>query len=460
MSKPRNIILVVADSLRYDSVYKDGSPGVPYLEENALQFTNARSSGCWTLPATTCLFTGELPHQHGATSQSRWVKEEVPTLSEKLKEAGYYNVQVTANVVTTDLFNVSKGFDEVHKVWHMVESRYPWLLNFVLSINRPRVRRALLRPKDVIVDKISEDIRQGIIWSQKTAHDALAKAQQIIEQKNAEGKPVFMFVNLMETHYPYHIADTFTMLSSGLFGKIHEWKVLFHFLGQTFLKTDKPVLTQADLDILRTKQQLAWKLIRKDVDDFCRTMHRGQENLVVFGSDHGDNFGEQGWQYHFSNVTDGGNRVPFFWLPHRDAKAGTVTHEVSSRFIHHDILRAAGIAVDERTMLQPTETNLPVLQSYWYDNEGETMQKYKYNQMAFVQGNDRFVLRAGQWMYAPVQNGTATEPVFDYVEKGFNPLEEVAMPAERRQYLQQRVKEFSEFSDKIMSKTKPSDKAK
>lgn len=445
--------MIVADSLRFDSVYKDGSPGAPYLEEHSLQFMNARSSGCWTLPATSCLFTGLLPHQHGATSQSRWLKDEIPSLPEKLKNAGYKSIQVTANVVTTDIFNVSKSFDEVHKVWHLVESKHNWLLQFVLSVNRPRIRRMILKPRDMVFDKISEDLRQGIIWAQKTSHDSFALARKLIAENNAKGQGVFMFINLMETHYPYHIADTFQLLSSGVLGKIHEWKVLYHFLSQSFLKTDDPILTQSDLDILRTKQQLAWKLIRNDVDAFCREMHDGRDNTVVFCSDHGDNFGEQGWQYHFSNVTDGGNRVPVFLLPHQQNKGQVLHHNVSSRFIHQEILREAGLPADG-TMMAETEENLPLLQSYWYDNEGKTLPKYKYNQFAFIEGNHRFVQRAGQWMAAPVTANNGQEPVFTYVEKGFNPLQEAGLSAARKKFLEEQYAQYAIFSEKIMNKGK------
>lgn len=453
MAKPKNVILIVADSLRYDSVYREDGPGVPYLQGNGVQFSNARSSGCWTLPATSSLFTGLLPHEHGATSQSRWLKKEIPSLPEKLKEAGYKSIQVSANVVTTDIFNVDKGFDEVVKVWHHVESRFPFLLNFVLSVNRPRVRRMLLKPKDMVFDKISEDLRQGIIWSQKTAHDSFAMARRKIEENNAKGQPVFMFINLMETHYPYHIADTFKLLSSGLWGKMHEWKVLFHFISQSFLKNDKAELTQADLDILRTKQQLAWKLIRNDIDSFCKEMHSGKDNLVIFCSDHGDNFGDQGWQYHFSNVTDGGNRVPLFWLDHDGRQAETKTHQVSSRLMHYDILRACGLSDEDKTILEERESNLPVLESFWYDNDGLTMDKYKFNQLAFIDGDKRFVNRAGNWMYAPVSSN-GSEPVFEWVDKGFNPIEELNLAAGKKKYLESALKDFSVFSDTIMNKGK------
>jgi len=453
MAKPRNVILIVADSLRYDAMYREDGPGVPYLENNGTQFSNARSAACWTLPATSCMFSGMMPHEHGTTSQTRWFKDEVPSLAAKLKRANYKPIMVTANSVTTDIFNVSKDFDEVHKTWQFTPTKHRWLLQTVLALNRPRVRKMILKPKDKFFDKASEDLRQGIIWAQKTSHDSFAKAKQLIEANNAKGQGAFVFINLMETHYPYHIADTFTLMNKTLLGKIHEWQVLFHFLSQSFLKRDNSFIKQPDLDLLRKKQQLAWKLIRDDVNNFCREMHENKDNLIVFCSDHGDNFGDQGWQYHFSNVTDGGNKVPLIWLDHENRKPETKTYNVSSRFMHHEILNSCGLDNEGGTLLRETESNLPVLQSFWYNNEEQTMLKYKYNQVAFIHNDKRFVQRAGNWMYAPV-GSNGSEPLFEYVERGFNPVEELNLPAGRKKYLEKSLKDFSLFSDKIMSKEK------
>jgi hypothetical protein len=56
-------------------------------------------------------------------------------------------------------------------------------------------------------------------------------------------------------------------------------------------------------------------------------------------------------------------------------------------------------------------------------------------------------------MYAPVgHNGS--EPLFEYVEKSFNPLEELNLEAGRKKYLEKSIKDFSGFSEKIMNKGK------
>ena len=103
--------------------------------------------------------------------------------------------------------------------------------------------------------------------------------------------------------------------------------------------------------------------------------------------------------------------------------------------------------------MEQTESNLPLLQSFWYDNEGHTLAKYKYNQVAFIEGNQRFVLRAGNWMHAPVSNG-GKEPTFEYVQQNFNPLEELHLPEKTKKYREMNIRDFNAFSDKIMNKGK------
>ncbi|MBT5402025.1 MAG: sulfatase-like hydrolase/transferase, partial [Crocinitomicaceae bacterium] len=157
MAKPQNIILIVADSLRYDSINNGLESGLPYTEKHSAKFTEARSAGCWTLPATASLFTGLLPHQHGATSQSRKLNNEATTLAEKLKADGYKTYQVTANVATTEIFGLDKGFDEVHKIWSLVQPKFKKVLRLAVLAGKPRVRKMLLS-KDKIVKELSEDL--------------------------------------------------------------------------------------------------------------------------------------------------------------------------------------------------------------------------------------------------------------------------------------------------------------
>jgi hypothetical protein len=450
--RPKNVFLIVADSLRYDAVSPMEGTIPSYMEDHATRFTNARSAACWTLPASVSLFSGLMPHEHGATTQSRWFDDKIPSLASKLKARGYKPIMVTANSVTTEVFNVSKDFDEVHKIWLDIDSRHPIILRLVLTFNRPRIRRMVLKPKDDLFFKLSEDLTQGIVYAQSTCKDLFARTRQRMNEENAKGQGCFFFLNLMETHYPYHVSDTFELLSHTLRNKAREWQTMYHLLSQTFLKTEKEVIRQDMLDLFRERQRRSWQLVKPLLDQFIEEIHRDKDNLVVFCSDHGDNFGDQGWQYHFSNVTDAGNRVPLYWLDHRHPTPNILDHKVSARFIHQSILHACGDETVSDSLFQESDTNIPILQSYWYNNEGLTLPKYRYNQICFIEGEQRFVNRAGEWLHAPIGK-TGAEPTFSPTGNTTNPIEELDMSPERRAYMRKVYGDFTTFSDRIMKKS-------
>lgn len=451
-ARPKNIILIVADSLRFDAVYRGNDLGVPYMQQHGIQFTNARSAACWTLPGTASLFTGLMPHEHGSSTHTRWFKDELPSLASQLKTVGYKPIMVTANSVTTEVFNLSKDFDEVYKIWQYVESRHPMLLRLVLTLNKPRIRRMVMKPNDEIFSKLSEDLSQGLVWAQKTCHNLFDKTLEVMRANNNRGQQTFFFLNMMETHYPYHVNDTFELLSKTLRGKMREWHAFYHLLSQTFMKTGRPMIKEDMLELLRERQHRAWQLVRRDLDAFIEELHRDKDNLVVFCSDHGDNFGDQGWQYHFNNVTDAGNRVPLFWFGHEHPAPTVLAHNISSRFIQPSILEAAGLGPQQANLFQEGPTTLPLLQSYWYNNDGSTMPQYKYNQICFIKDEGRYVLRGGKWLSAPVANGRP-EPLFEPMGEGLNPVEDLSLDPEQRNYLRNAISSFSRFSEEIMKKS-------
>ena len=201
MNKPRHIILVIADSLRYDAVYRNQDTLLPYFDAHSVQFMQARSSGCWTLPATASLFTGLMPHQHGATSQTRYVRTDVPTIAEQLKSQGYATYQVTANVATTDVFGLHRGFDEVRRIWKLVPAHFNNLQKFLMLIGKPRTRKMLFS-KDMVTQKLTEDVEMQKTWLQLTHQDVFNEAHKIIAQQNAKNQPCFIFLNLMAFSVP------------------------------------------------------------------------------------------------------------------------------------------------------------------------------------------------------------------------------------------------------------------
>lgn len=446
--KPKNIIILISDSLRYDTVYRNGKgdTGMPYVQENAVEFTEARSSGCWTLPATGSLFTGLMPHEHGATSQTRKIHKNIPTLAERVKAAGYNTYQVTANVVTTHIFGLDRGFDQVRRIWKIVPPKFKKLMQMLVIMGKPRLRKRIFSG-DFISQKISEDVEATKTWLQYTFPDIFNEVRKILKENEERNERAFIFVNLMETHFPYHTAPTFRYEKRGLIGKIRETMWLYHISNNTFLRKGYQNLKPHALELLKGRQQKSWKGVAPHINAFCREMHEGTDNLVVFGADHGENFGDQGWNYHFSNVTDGGNKVPLFWLG-LDESPRTIDQPVSARHIHNSILHAIGEVPDGPSLVHEPERSIPIMQSYWYDNKGKTLDKYKFNQLSFLYEDCRFLWRNGKWFQAPFKN-SYDEPNFQSIPSGVNPIEEIVYDYTQKEYLKNAIKTFENFASTI-----------
>ena len=69
---PPNVVLIVLDTTRADHLSYAGwsretTPHIDALAEESVDYSQARSTAPWTLPAHMSIFTGELPSRHGAT---------------------------------------------------------------------------------------------------------------------------------------------------------------------------------------------------------------------------------------------------------------------------------------------------------------------------------------------------------------------------------------------------------
>ena len=447
-------MLIVADSLRWDAVHRGGDHRLPYTAAHSVSFHQARSAGCWTLPATASLFTGLLPHEHGAheygaASQTRGMRADISTLAERMKILGYTTYMVSANIVTTDIFGLHRGFDRVDCIWQLVPPLHRQLQAVLVLAGKPRLRRKLCSV-DFILGKLSRDLEAAKVWLQSTMEVVFARTREILQTAQAQGQRAFCFLNLMETHFPYHIADTFETTIPGLWGKCRELYSLYHLVNQTWLIRNKPYIAPDMLQSLQQRQRQAWVRMAPVVDACIRELRERYGALVVFGADHGDNFGEQGWQYHFSNVTDAGTRVPLLWLPHDRDEARSVHLPVSSRDLFGSILHAAGDQDPTLFSLVDTpERSIPIMQAYWYNNRGRTHPRFRYNQFAFVAQEQRFVHRQQRWYTAPITHADQGESPFQLLPPNVHPLWEQIDDSERLDYVRRTFDAYETFATRL-----------
>ncbi len=93
---PLNILLITADDLNYDSIGSYGckvpniTPNLDRLAKAGMKFNHAHVNIAVCQPSRQSIMTGRYPHRNGAEGFDP-IDDAVPTLQEKLREAGYLN---------------------------------------------------------------------------------------------------------------------------------------------------------------------------------------------------------------------------------------------------------------------------------------------------------------------------------------------------------------------------------
>ncbi|RLM95220.1 sulfatase [Haloarcula sp. Atlit-7R] len=115
---PPNIIWITLDSIRYDRTTLDGHTRAttPNMERIANQPGGVSFSSCiaaanWSLPSAASILTGTFPEHHRTGYGTNKLPEGVSTVAERLQEAGYQTVGVSANHYFSESTDLSRGFE-------------------------------------------------------------------------------------------------------------------------------------------------------------------------------------------------------------------------------------------------------------------------------------------------------------------------------------------------------------
>ena len=114
--KQPNIVFIMLDSLRRDHLgcYGFDRPTSPVLDELAatgMLLTDYNTVAPSTLASFTTLFTSRHTKDHGASRNGFVPFENLPTLAEAFRDAGYETAAFVSSYSITSEFAVNKGFD-------------------------------------------------------------------------------------------------------------------------------------------------------------------------------------------------------------------------------------------------------------------------------------------------------------------------------------------------------------
>ncbi len=118
-TRPRNVVLVILDTVRADHFSCYGysrltTPNLDRLAAEGERYDRAFSQSSWTMPAVTTILTGQPPHVHGAyKAKDGWfpLRDDVVTLAERMGRAGYDTGAVINVMWLQPLFKMNRGFE-------------------------------------------------------------------------------------------------------------------------------------------------------------------------------------------------------------------------------------------------------------------------------------------------------------------------------------------------------------
>jgi len=385
------IILLVLDTQRADrmSVYgyhKDTTPALRTLAVHSTVFEWAIAPAPWTIPSHASMFTGLYPSTHQTNQSYSALPLGIPTLAELLRSNGYETVAFCNNVLVGVLESgLKRGFNRFYnyggtfpdgpdigevtirrrvrnlvntgmqKMWKPLErqfARSPLLLKLALM---PTFGPFLLR-----LLKFKGDTGRSL-------HDAAEYLRYHCGTHPEQ--PLFMFLNVMETHLPYcpppDLVDKWAPYMKQnreardfiqrFNTQSYRWMAP---LSEPFNETEQRALQDMyDAEVAYQDQLLG---------TFFRYLEQSgllENTLLIVTSDHGEAHGDHSLMGHAFALYNEQVHVPLLIRhPELFPHGQRVRHHISSRRIFHTVLEAAGIEhgtqrhnVHELSLRRPTQ---------------------------------------------------------------------------------------------------------
>lgn len=267
---PTNIILLSADALRADHLscygyYRETSPNIDNLYSESLAFSNAYSASSHTREAIPSLLTGE--YSDSATDDS--YKVTTQTIASRLSEIGYRTGGFHSNPYASRAFGFNRGFDKFYDDLYLGQNRFLALAQraFDLLLDRHYAR----------AKKINE---LSLSWLDSLKSD----------------EPFFLWNHYMDTHGPYEPPDEYDVFKNGTSEIRSSPKNLYKTAvnNPDSIGADERthLINSYDGEIRYLDHQIGVFLEALDARDLLEESH------VIFTSDHGEGFGEQGYYGH------------------------------------------------------------------------------------------------------------------------------------------------------------------
>jgi len=322
---PRHVILITVDTLRSDrlSCYS-GERGVPTpaidaLADDGILFEQPTSSAPWTLGSLSSILTGLSPSVHSVNDIDSRLPDSVTTLAENLKRVGYHTGAVVLNDLLHPRSNLKQGFDDYH------------FLTFQ-AYGRSFGRRVL---ETVLPARFPEPA-----WP--TTDDVTDSAEAWLAAN--EDRDFFLWVHYYDPHAPFEPPSRYLPDEIPLgMGRT--------FAGQKAVLSGLEIPGGAQRTWIEALYSAEVKYLDDNVGRLVETLRAHDiydDALIVFTSDHGEEFWEHGAHGHGHSLYDELLAVPLIVKLPGSTAHGRVHTRVATESISPTVLELCGVDYDAR----------------------------------------------------------------------------------------------------------------
>jgi arylsulfatase A-like enzyme len=277
-----DVYVISVDACRADYFDAKTAPRVnAYATENCIVFENARAPTSWTTPSFASMFTGQYPDAcaRGGFALVRTV----PTLAEILYRNGYDTYLVTGNPALTPARGLPRGFRYFY-YWEMS----PLLLKS--DFYETNLSYALFNGYNI---KTEPGEINGVVSE---------RAKAVISTNSA--RPKFLWVHYLDPHSPYYPEADFVP---------ENYRKLAEDPG--FCLSDD-IYKPENVPALKELYRGEIRMLDDEIMNLVELVESSGDPVIVFTSDHGEEFYEHGKFKHGKSVYEEVLAVPlFFKLP-------------------------------------------------------------------------------------------------------------------------------------------------
>jgi arylsulfatase A-like enzyme len=255
-----DIVLVTSDSVRYD-----------YIDEmenmSSLDSREATTVGHYTRPSLSTLISSNYASAVKTTPTGT-------SLAEVLKDKGYTTIGLPTGGMTDEKFGFGEGFDYFENFSTGGENAFSRktskLREIFGGITITRGIYRLFRPMGAVLDDIPP--------AEKVIDEA-------IQRFNDADSPRFLWIHLNDTHRPYGRGDKGVPTNIDRKSELADPNT--SILPSVTKEEKEKIISEYRRSLRETDEELSRLLAEID-----------SEPVFVFSSDHGEEFGEEGYYYH------------------------------------------------------------------------------------------------------------------------------------------------------------------